>query len=312
MSFRRDYERPLNWQDFEELTLGMFRVVYGDINAQKNGRTGQKQSGVDIYGCNQNGELVGIQCKRLDEVGPGGEMLPGGVLTEAIISDEIASAESFTPNLKEFVIATTAKNDQKMQKVVRAIDDDRRANGKFSVMAWYWDYYNGWINNDTDLQKWYYQDILHTRLPELTDRYILETFHMAFSRNAFRDPIGREEPQPFLKAIEDTQRALSTGELRDRQTKTVIRKAPGGIGAFTNAAWSAALKDVKKKVDKVRDTYRNARDSNPPGIVEHDFHVQILDHEVGQQLDSLRAEAIYLLNDVLVDASIPTVDSPLL
>lgn len=311
MSFTRDYERPLYWQDFEDLTQGMFREVYGDPNAQKNGRSGQAQSGVDVYGRDQQGELVGIQCKRLDEVGPGGEFLPGGVLTATIITTEIANAESFKPKLQQFVIATTAKNDEKMQKEIRLIDEDRRAHNKFGVNVWYWDFYNGWLNNVSTLQQWYYSDILHTRLPEVTDRFILETFHMAFSRNAFRDPIGREEPQPFLKAIEDTQRALSTGELRDRETKAVIRKAPGGISSISNTIWRDALNAVKKEVDNVRDTYRNARDSQPPGLIENAFQVQIVDHRIGQRLDDLRACAIRLLNGVLAEASLPPVVSPL-
>jgi|694.fasta_scaffold155828_2 hypothetical protein len=312
MAFTRDYERPLYWQDFEDLTQGMFRTVYGDLDAQKNGRIGQAQSGVDVYGKNKESELIGIQCKRLDEVGPGGETLPGGVLTSTIIATEIKNAESFEPKLTMFIIATTAKNDNAIQREIRLIDNTRRSQGKFSVGVWFWDFYNGWINNDAGLQKWYYNDVLQTRMPETTDRYILETFHMAFSRNAFRDLIGREEPQPFLKAIEDTQRALSTGELRDRETKAVIRKAPGGISAITNKDWLRELQLVKKEVDRVRDVYRNARESKAPGLIEHEFRVEILDPQVETELNHGRATAIRILNGVLLEASLPQVDSPLI
>jgi hypothetical protein len=289
----------------------MFRAIYGDLNAQKNGRTGQPQSGVDVYGRNEQGALIGIQCKRLDETGPGGELLPGGVLTAALIATEIANAETFKPALRQFVIGTTAKNDEAMQREVRLVDEARRTQGKFGVNVWYWDFYNGWLNNNVDLQKWYYNDILHARQPEITDRYILETFQMAFSRNAFRDPIGREEPQPFLKAIEDTQRVLATGELRDRETKAVIRKAPGGIGSITNKNWRNTLKAVKAAVDDVRVTYRDARDSNPPGLIENACQVQIVDPLIGKQIDELRGSAIRFLNVVLSDAKLPQVLSPL-
>jgi len=312
MSFTRDYERPLNWQDFEDLTQGMFRVVYDDVDAQKNGRAGQAQAGVDVYGRDRDGMHIGIQCKKLDETGPGGEAVPGGVLTLRQIKDEIQKAELFQPGLGSFVMATTAKTDVKMQAKVRKIDESRRANGDFGVTTWYWEFFNGWLNNEASLQQWYYKDVLHTRHPETTDRFILETFHMAFSRNAFRDPIGREEPQPFLKAIEDTQRALNTGELRDRETKAVIRKAPGGCGNISSPEFQKQLKLVQDSVAEVRKVYKDARDSNPPGLIEHVMQVQIIDPLVGPRLDELRADAIRHLNEVLKDAEVPLVNSPLL
>ncbi|WP_143201370.1 hypothetical protein [Bradyrhizobium sp. NAS96.2] len=52
------------------------------------------------------------------------------------------------------------------------------------------------------------------------DRLILETITTAFHRPAFTDPLG--------EALKDTQAALRTGELVDRQSRHVIRKAVGG------------------------------------------------------------------------------------
>jgi hypothetical protein len=47
---RLQYPAPANWQDFETLCLAIWREIWGDPNAQKNGRTGQPQAGVDVFG----------------------------------------------------------------------------------------------------------------------------------------------------------------------------------------------------------------------------------------------------------------------
>jgi hypothetical protein len=57
---------------------------------------------------------------------------------------------------------------------------------------------------------------------------ILETIAMAFHRPAFTDPLDQEHFDDFLQALKDTQAALRTGALVDRQTRHVIRKAIGG------------------------------------------------------------------------------------
>lgn len=44
---RRQIAAPKNWQDFEELCLRLWRDMWGDPHAQKNGRVGQNQHGID-------------------------------------------------------------------------------------------------------------------------------------------------------------------------------------------------------------------------------------------------------------------------
>lgn len=57
--------KPSNWQDFEKLC----KKLWGEIwecpdTIQCNGRSGQNQSGVDIYGKPKNETgYYGIQCK---------------------------------------------------------------------------------------------------------------------------------------------------------------------------------------------------------------------------------------------------------
>ena len=42
--------KPLNWQDFERNCRVLFKCILDDLNTQLNGRSGQPQNGVDIWG----------------------------------------------------------------------------------------------------------------------------------------------------------------------------------------------------------------------------------------------------------------------
>lgn len=61
---KRALDKPTNWQDFEDLCFILWKFIWNDPHAQKNGRQGQAQSGVDIYG-KPIGQLdiEGVQCK---------------------------------------------------------------------------------------------------------------------------------------------------------------------------------------------------------------------------------------------------------
>jgi uncharacterized protein YozE (UPF0346 family) len=103
-----------NWQDFEDLCLDLWRRLWNDPHAQKNGRSGQPQAGVDVFGRPDGGtEWAGVQCKRFDE----------GSLTPKVVREEVAKARKFKPALSRYVIATTAPSDVHCQKAARKITD---------------------------------------------------------------------------------------------------------------------------------------------------------------------------------------------
>src|ERR1051325_6409282 len=59
---------PKDWQAFERLARVLFEHSLADPAVQNNGRPGQRQHGVDVFGRRggANGPLVGIQCKGKD------------------------------------------------------------------------------------------------------------------------------------------------------------------------------------------------------------------------------------------------------
>jgi hypothetical protein len=121
---------PESWDEFEDIVADLYARAWGDPNTQRYGRSGQAQQGVDVYGrpTHLQGRYAGIQCKRYE-----------GRLTHKKVKAEIAKAEAFSPPLAEYIIATTDHRDAKLQQIVRQIDEERRAAGKFSVHVIFWE-----------------------------------------------------------------------------------------------------------------------------------------------------------------------------
>ena len=95
-----DVMPPAYWQDFERLTLDWAKQKWQDDYAERNGRQGQEQAGVDVYGYNsKQGEHTGIQCKkRVWKTKPGADS-PSNTLTVTEIDEEIKAATHFSPKL---------------------------------------------------------------------------------------------------------------------------------------------------------------------------------------------------------------------
>ncbi|MFY9824448.1 MAG: hypothetical protein WAM82_23935 [Thermoanaerobaculia bacterium] len=139
-----------NWQDFEDLCCDLMRRVWNDPYTQKNGRSGQSQKGVDIYGQpNQEADWAGMQCKLKDQ-------LTGGRLSLAEIKKDIESAKKFRPPLRQLIIATTAPRDANLQEELRKIDEKERRVDSFSVSIFFWEDILSKLGDFPDLAQKYY------------------------------------------------------------------------------------------------------------------------------------------------------------
>jgi hypothetical protein len=132
-SRNKQIPRPRHWQEFEELCLALFREVWKDALAQKNGRTGQPQHGVDVWGAvdGDRSTFQGVQCKGKDES-------LGAIVTEAELLAEIGKADKFEPALEHWVLATTAPADGEIERVAREISVSRERRGRFTVQVMGW------------------------------------------------------------------------------------------------------------------------------------------------------------------------------
>ena len=133
MEISKSLRRPSNWQDFETLCKKLWAEIWAYPETKKNGRSGQNQFGVDVYGIPKNeSEYYGIQCKGKDEY-------TDKQFTEKEIEDEIAKALSFQPKLKKFYLATTAIKDTKIEQFVREKNIEHLGNGLFEVHLFCWE-----------------------------------------------------------------------------------------------------------------------------------------------------------------------------
>jgi hypothetical protein len=272
---------PANWQDFERLTLDIAKVLWKDDYAERNGRQGQAQAGVDVYGYNHNQqEYVGIQCKKKNISG-----IPSKQLTVAEIDAEVEAAKSFSQNIDRFIIATTGPRDANLQNHVRNLD---RSGLKFQVSLMFWEDYQELLNDHTDLMYRYYKDVLEYRAKYNPIEHYLLMLSMAFDRPALRTPFHLENrATDFIQAVSDTQSAISTGRLKDRDGKIIDEcKIP-----------KPKIKGITKSgnhLQKAREIATAAISNNL--IVEHQSVMEIRSPEVADQLNAHRKKAVDLLN----------------
>jgi len=135
MEFRaKQIAPPKSWERFEDLCHALFKKVWDDPIAQKEGRRGQPQHGVDIVGSpnSERGCFQGVQCK-------GKDANFGASASRVEILAEIAKAEHFSPTLRHWIFATTAPVDGKLQKVARELSLARSKLGLFTVSVLGWE-----------------------------------------------------------------------------------------------------------------------------------------------------------------------------
>lgn len=119
--------KPKGWVEFEEIVCSAAKIRFRNSDFTLHGRQGQSQDGVDVYGDDQSGKPVGIQCKNT----------LGGV-TEKTMLEEVKKAEAFKPALSKLYVATTADADTKLQQVARELSEARKSAGLFPVHILFW------------------------------------------------------------------------------------------------------------------------------------------------------------------------------
>lgn len=140
--------QPRNWQDFEFLARDLFAEILGDPFVDLNGRSGQPQAGVDVWGVDQKtGKSVGAQCKGRADA----HWAPNSRLSADEFRAEVARAKAFVPPLDTFVMLTTGPNDAELKQLARELSDANQAEGLFSVKYHGWDWVEGLLARNTDL-----------------------------------------------------------------------------------------------------------------------------------------------------------------
>lgn len=141
--------RPSNWQDFESLAKKLWGEIWQCPEIQKNGRLGQSQSGVDVFGIPKGDtKYYGIQCKGKNEY-------VNAQFSENEINEEISKAINFKPPLKKYYLITTAENDAKIQEFVRNKNIEHIEKNLFEVHLFSWESIVDLIEENRGTYDWY-------------------------------------------------------------------------------------------------------------------------------------------------------------
>lgn len=224
--------RPKDWQAFERGCRTLFECIWGDPDAQLNGRGGQGQNGVDIYGHdrNHNNEFVGVQCK-------GRNAGFNAALTAIELREEIEKAKAFRPRLHKFIIATTAANDAVIQKVAREISKRHEKLGIFSVHVYGWEEISARIaSHDKAIRAF------HPDATPFTDQ-ILE---------------GQKGTNDLIRQLRDDSRAEfeKFSSLLNRSRSTGVDNASSATFDTSSAIAEAKDRILHEQIDEYRDLLR--------------------------------------------------------
>lgn len=149
MEASQSLRRPSNWQDFESLCKKLWGEIWMCPEIKKNGRAGQNQNGVDIYGIpfNEIG-YYGIQCKGKDEY-------TNKQFEEKEILEEIEKAKHFLPLLRKLYFATTAVKDAKIEEFIRVKNLEHQSKGLFEIHIFSWEDIVELIDENKTTHDWY-------------------------------------------------------------------------------------------------------------------------------------------------------------
>lgn len=144
-----DLPRPRSWDEFEDICADVLKRVWKDPYVVRHGRSGQRQHGVDIFGCPGHlgspgpRQYAGAQCKETDE------------LTITTVDVEVAKAVAFEPTLTEYVVMTTSFRNAQLQNEIRA------KSWPFDVHIMFWDDISLDLSGHDDLLQKYFSGWMH-------------------------------------------------------------------------------------------------------------------------------------------------------
>jgi len=266
---------PANWQDFEALCRDLWARLWEDTNAQKNGRNGQEQAGVDVFSSKQ--PQRGVQCKQKDAI-------TGATLTRAQVLAEVEKAKNFKPVLTELVLATTGPRQARIQELVR--DLNQQGWAPFTVLVWSWEDIASELLKHDDLLELYYpwlgfdrgtRGLLNTYLEHLWNR--LSLIRLTAIRTGANDVLSLAEVYTALdvermcEPVQDAPaRRLSALEFVSAEPRAVLLGGSGS-GKSCFLSWLAlclAGERLGKGIDLHHlHGFRGGHNGGPPPIWTH-------------------------------------------
>ena len=134
MTVRYNYVFPIPESDdvFDEMVRDACSIEWNDPTTQRNGRSGQSQNGLDVFGYpnGPSGRCRGAQSKLRTK---------GKQLSTGEIDDEIKKAQSSPLNPDQLIIVTSTGRDVALQAYVDQKSRIQTQSNSFPVRIWFWD-----------------------------------------------------------------------------------------------------------------------------------------------------------------------------
>lgn len=221
---RKNLRKPENWQDFESLCKKLWGEIWECSEIKKNGRSGQKQHGVDVYGIPKGEDMYfGIQCKGKDDY-------TNANLTVKDIDTEIEKAKTFTPKLKKLYFATTANKDSSIEEYVRQKDIESRKINLFEVHLFSWEDIVDLIEENKNTYDWYVKNINFKTQYSVSVKFQDDSDKLIFTPILYKNSITYK-----LKQINESnfgQRIYSQGD--NRKIRIEIATEPQPVRYYMN------------------------------------------------------------------------------
>ncbi len=231
------------WKDFEDLCLSIWKRIWKDDAAQKNGRKGQKQDGVDFFGRPDNGnEYVGVQCKCK-------ENMLGSKLTIPEIEKEINKAKNFKPELKEYIIATTSVRDVNIQEYCRKVTLEHKKINKFSVRVCFWEEIREQITEE-EILRFYGPLVIPEKLIKQREDLIREEKK---PKNIFEEKTQKIEniifdPSKLISEIKEEEYNAELNHVKSLLNSFEVDKALANLEELKNRIWNNSSDQIKFRI----------------------------------------------------------------
>jgi hypothetical protein len=234
---------PADWQAFERLTRDLFSAHWNDRRAQANGRSGQPQAGVDVFGINsKTGLLEGVQCK-------GKDARYGHSVTADELKDEVNRALTFTPPLSHYYLVTSGVADVRVQAEARRINEAHKKAGRFGVDVYSWDQLLAILQDHPKVARTHFR-ALHLALSEIhACAELIAIRHLTFQNGNAQFhavdalaaaegfyPVQMDASMHYEAGILDVRAALAGQRNLFRDISSMLRAHPDATVAYFGIA----------------------------------------------------------------------------
>ena len=214
---------------------------------------------MDIYGTPENlkAKYHGVQCKGKDQN-------YGGKVTATELKEEIAKADKFRPKLEHWILATSAQNDEAIQKLAREISVERAKKGQFPVKVLGWGEIHMLLADNPTVAKLYYPEHVldHVELMEGV-KDIVDAANFQRLGAEEQRVVDRELQREVLRLRQS--RFFANFQLREEVTRLVSRIKAGEwsrVSSETMAmclAWCARLSAWPEPAEYSQEILNRAR-----------------------------------------------------